>query len=152
MGLLSSISDAVKISNEISYFGPHGCFGYQVLENSFKSLIEIFGSVIELCGTEDLTCPRRSSPSSSPDRVSISPPPLRALASKSTHGNTIITSADYFTSEEEINEWISKLQREEEGRVTPGFPSVICDLLIHYPITDYLNISHHLQGQRQQNE
>ena len=63
-GHLSSLNGVVDIPKHIYNFGSHACFGYHLLEGSFNTLSEIFHSVTELCGTEDLPCPAPSSPSS----------------------------------------------------------------------------------------
>ena len=121
---LSSISGVTRIPNDISHFGFHACFGYHLLEGSFGDLSEVLHSVVELCGTPELPCPRRwSPPSPSPDMDTV-PLPLTQILSPKLMADTIITSEDYLESEEEINEWIAKLQQEQEGRCSPGSPSV----------------------------
>jgi hypothetical protein len=100
-GFLSSIENAIVLPNNICRSGFHACFGYCVLENSFRNLSEILHSVMELCGSSDLSCPSQSPPSA-----------------------PVITPADYL-DDGQIDEWISKLQQEGEGsRISLSGPSV----------------------------
>jgi hypothetical protein len=64
MGSLSTINEVITIPTHICCFGSHACFGYCILEESFKALSETFHSIIELCGTTDLSCPNSSPPKS----------------------------------------------------------------------------------------
>lgn len=147
-GLLSSIDKVAIIPTSICRFGSHACFGYRVLEVSIKTLSEILHSVTELCGTTDIPCPTLS-PRSSPDQDSIPLPPTLSLY-RNPKDRTVVTAEDYLETEEEINEWISKLQQQER-RNSPAGPSVMCSCINLLPLIDHLSFRHHLQGQKQSN-
>ena len=122
----------VKIPNNICHHGPHACFGYRVLEDSFKGLSEVLHSITELCGSRDLPCPSWNPPSSpGADTVSL---PLPQISSPQHNANSVITPADYLENDDQIAEWISKLNRtDEEGKRTPSGPSVTSSPIPPHP-------------------
>ena len=115
-GLLTSIDAVVEISTHISRFGPHACFGYRLLESSFNGLGEVLHSVTKLCGTGDIPCPTLSPPSSLNQGCAL-------LPSVGCGGAPFITDGDYLDNEQ-VEEWISKLLKEERQPVSGG-PSII---------------------------
>jgi len=123
MGSLSTINKVIVIPTYICRFGSHTCFGYYILEESFRTLSKILHSVAELCGTEDLPCPNLSS-HLSPDQDSVLLPLTRALSPK-PKDSPVVTVADFLETEEQINKWISKLQQEEEKKPLSSGSNVI---------------------------
>lgn len=117
MGSLSTIDKVITIPTGICRFGSHACFGYRILEESFKAISETLHSVAELCGTTDLPCPSSSLPSSpSQDSVLLSFTPV---LSPKPNNSSVITPADYFT-DEQFDEWIATFSREEEQSLPSG--------------------------------
>lgn len=74
-GSLTALGKHVETKAGICRFGLHDCFAYRILENEFKDLVEVFGSVVDLCGTKELHCPSTSPLSPSPDLVFTHSPP-----------------------------------------------------------------------------
>jgi hypothetical protein len=130
MGSLSSVDKVITIPASICHFGSHACFGYRILEESFKALSETFHSIIELCGTGELPCPS-SSPPSSPDQDSILLPFTLAFSPKPKN-SSVITMADFFT-DEQFEEWLAGLARGE-GQSLPSGSSVKYGYLIPFPL------------------
>lgn len=93
-------------------FGSHECFAYRVLKTEFTDLVEVFGSVIDLCGTKELGCPSSSSPSLSPDPV------FTRLPSRSQEPNKVTWMTD-FVSEEDLDAVIAEIAKQESARMEP---------------------------------
>lgn len=121
----------VTLPKNICRYGRHQCFGYRVLEDSFKTLSEVLHSVTELCGTHDLLCPIWNPPPS--PEANATPLPATWSSSPQRDTGPIITEEDYMQSEEAVEEWILELQQAaENGERTPNHPGVInCLILPH---------------------
>jgi hypothetical protein len=132
MGALSSVDEVITIPTKICHRGSHACFGYRVLEESFKNLSETLQLVTDLCGKEDpqVPCPALSLPPS-PNQDYTPLPPIHALSPSPEH-SPIITAGDYMT-DEQITEFMLKLQQKEERRSIPSGLSVICSYLTLFP-------------------
>jgi hypothetical protein len=136
-GNLLHVEHMITIHPGINKFGSHACFGYHILEGSFKSLGEAFHSIIELCGTPDLPCPQPWSRSPSPDF-----PPLfthTRISSPKPKADTAVTPADCL-SDEQFQEWLAnENQMREKGNFeVPSGPSVISCSIPFLPPADYL--------------
>lgn len=114
-GNLSSIEKAVDIPiTTLRALGPHACFGYRLLEDSFRELHDFFSDVIELCGSSDVPCSTWGrSPGTDRD--------VTRLASSSSNPQTdAFTAGDYVDSDEDLEAVIARLQREEAPKTSKG--------------------------------
>jgi hypothetical protein len=84
-GYLSHVSESISIPPNINRFGAHTCFGYHVLEDSFRNMKDLFDTISKHCGVTPLTCPASTPPPSPGWELSPlpvpSPMPQRASSS-----------------------------------------------------------------------